>query len=121
MVDYLVSDLIVQAGKNIAEAGVDSIDAVRAHARPIISLSEAALGEHQELKRFLRTKLYNHAKVKTVMDEARTTLTTLFEAYLKDPKRLPAEHQALASRAEVRRRNGCTCARGCGLCGGDDG
>ena len=100
MVDYLVSDLIVQAEKNIAEAGVDSIDAVRAHARPIISLSDVALAEHQELKRFLRAKLYNHAKVKTVMDEARTTLTTLFETYLKDTKLLPAEHQVLVERAE---------------------
>ncbi len=101
MVDYLVSDLIVQAEKNIAEAKVDSIDAVRSQGRPLISLSDEALEEHQELKRFLRTKLYNHPKVKTVMDEARSTLKTLFETYLKEPNRLPAEHQLLVSRAEA--------------------
>src|ERR1044072_8344151 len=39
MVDHLVSDLIVQSHKNIVEAGVDSIQAVRAHSRPLISLS----------------------------------------------------------------------------------
>ncbi len=100
MVDYLVSDLIVQAEKNIADAKVDSIDAVRAHGRPLISLSDVALEEHQELKRFLRAKLYNHPKVMTVMDEARSTLKSLFEAYLKDPNRLPAEHQSLVKRAE---------------------
>jgi dGTPase len=101
MVDYLVSDLIVQAGHNIAQAKVDSIDAVRNQPRPLISLSDAVSNEHQELKRFLRTKLYNHPKVRDVMDEARATLRMLFEAYLKDPTRLPPEHQTLVARADA--------------------
>jgi dGTPase len=100
MVDYLVSDLIEHAALKITEAKVDSIDAVRAQSRPLISLSEKVLEEHQELKRFLRAKLYNHPKVKEVMDEARLTLKALFEAYMVDPARLPAEHQSTASRAE---------------------
>jgi dGTPase len=101
MIDYLVSDLIEQARRNIRDAGVDSIDAVRAHPKVLISLSDAAIEEHQELKRFLRARLYNHPKVKGVMDEARATLRMLFEAYMKDPARLPAEHQSLATRAEA--------------------
>jgi len=101
MIDYLVSDLIVQAGANIAAARVDSIDAVRRYPQPLISLSETVLDEHQELKRFLRLKLYNHPKVKEVMDEARATIKDLFEAYLENPSFLPAEHQALVSRADT--------------------
>jgi dGTPase len=100
MVDYLVSDLIVNSERNIAESKVDSIDSVRQQPRPLISLSDDVLKEHQELKRFLRTKLYNHPKVREVMDEARTTLRMLFDAYLKDPSRLPPEHQALVARAD---------------------
>jgi dGTPase len=100
MIDYLVSDLIEQTGRNIAATGVDSIDAVRAQPRPLVSLSDAVIEEHQELKRFLRARLYNHPKVQEVMDEARATLRMLFEAYLKDPSRLPAEHQQLAAKAE---------------------
>jgi dGTPase len=100
MVDYLVSDLIVQSKKNIVESGVDSIQAVRAHLRPLISLSDGVLEEHQELKRFLRAKLYNHPKVREVMDEAGSTLKDLFDAYMDDPSRLPPEHQSLVARAE---------------------
>ena len=100
MVDYLVSDLIVQSEKNIEEAGVNSIEAVRAHSRPLISLSDGVLEEHQELKRFLRAKLYNHPKVREVMDEAGSTLTELFDSYMDDPSRLPPEHQSLVARAE---------------------
>ena len=100
MVDYLVSDLIVQSKKNIVESGVDSIQAVRAQSRPLISLSDAVLVEHQELKRFLRAKLYNHPKVREVMDEAGGTLKELFDSYMDDPTRLPPEHQSLVARAE---------------------
>jgi dGTPase len=101
MVDYLVSDVITQSQRNIAEAKVDSIDAVRARSQPLISLSDDVLAQHQELKRFLRTRLYNHPKVRGVMDEAGATLKGLFEAYMKEPSRLPPEHQTLFERAEA--------------------
>ncbi len=101
MVDYLVSDLIKQTDRNVRDARVDSIDAVRLQSRPLVALSEKAAEEHQELKRFLRTNLYNHPKVRGVMDEARETLKILFEAYMEEPSRLPAEHQSLAERAEA--------------------
>ena len=101
MVDYLVSDLIVQSVRNIEEAKVDNIDSVRDRQQPLIALSETVLAEHQELKRFLRTKLYNHPKVREVMDEARGTLKELFEAYLRTPMLLPPEHQAVVARADA--------------------
>jgi len=101
MVDYLVSDVITQSQQNIVASNVDSIDAVRARSHPLISLSEEVLAQHQELKRFLRTRLYNHPKVREVMDEAGATLKGLFEAYMKDPARLPPEHQSLVERAQA--------------------
>jgi len=101
MVDYLVSDLIAQSVRNIEAAKVDNIDSVRDRQQPLIALSETVLAEHQELKRFLRTKLYNHPKVREVMDEARGTLKELFEAYLRNPMLLPPEHQAVVARADA--------------------
>ena len=101
MIDHLVSDLIETSERNINTAGVDSIEAVRGQAHPLISLGEEVLAEHQELKRFLRAKLYNHPKVRMVMDEASNTLKALFDAYMKDSSRLPPDHQLLATRAEA--------------------
>ena len=101
MVDHLVTDVITQSQKNIVASSVDTIQAVRQYSRPLISLSEDVLSEHQELKRFLRTRLYNHPKVREVMDEAGTTLKGLFEAYMEEPSRLPPEHQTLVERAEA--------------------
>jgi dGTPase len=101
MVDHLVTDLIVQSARNIEDARVHSIDDVRDLQQPLIALSGPVLAEHQELKRFLRTRLYNHPKVKEVMDEARGTLKELFEAYLHEPTLLPPEHQSVVSRADA--------------------
>ena len=101
MVDFLVSDLILHSSECISAAAVADIAAVRHQTEPLIALSEPVLAEHQELKRFLRTKLYNHPRVKDVMDEARSTLKELFEAYLGNPSLLPVEHQALVSRANA--------------------
>ena len=101
MADHLVGDVIAASGSNISAAKVKHIDDVRAQSRPLISLSEEVLEEHQELKRFLRAKLYNHPKVRQVMEEASATLKLLFEAYLKDPSLLPPEHQSLVQRADV--------------------
>ena len=107
MVDYLVGDVIVASGRNISAAHVKHIDEVRAQSRPLIGLSEEVLEDHQELKRFLRSKLYNHPKVKQVMEEASATLKLLFEAYLKDPTRLPPEHQSLVQRADAEGPSAC--------------
>jgi dGTPase len=101
MVDHLVSDVIMQSVRNIEAAKVDSIDSVRDRQEPLIALGETVLAEHQELKRFLRTRLYNHPKVREVMDEARGTLKELFEAYLRNPMLLPPEHQAVVARADA--------------------
>src|SRR6185295_17896147 len=88
-----------QAEDGIRDIGVTGVQTC---ALPIfIGLSEPVLEEHQELKRFLRTKLYNHPKVKEVMDEARATLMELFEAYFRNPSLLPVEHQMLVSRADA--------------------
>jgi len=101
MIDYFVSDLIVNAQRNIDEARVDSIDAVRQLPRSLIALSDQVFEEHQELKRFLRVKLYNHPKVRDVMDEARATLKSLFQSYLSNPTLLPSEHLLLVSIADT--------------------
>ena len=80
---------------------MDSIEAVRRQHATVDLAQRDVLAQHQELKRFLRTKLYNHPKVREVMDEAERTLKALFEAYMKDPSSLPPEHQSLVARAEA--------------------
>ena len=92
MIDELVTDLIGETGRRIADARVRSIDEVRA-APPLAAFTDRIRAQSAELKRFLFTQLYRHERVSAVMDRARTIVEELFAWYRADPGLLPVEHR----------------------------
>ncbi len=102
MINDLVVDLLAETRRRIAAARVNSLDEVRA-AAPLAAFSDEVRARSLELKRFLHAGLYRHPRVGDVMTRARAVIRQLFEAYLSDPSRLPAEHgervEALGARA----------------------
>jgi len=92
MINTLVGDLIEQSAYNIADAGVDSLSAVRA-APCLIDFSTKMHQEQQELKKFLHDNLYRHYKVARMSAKARHTVEMLFKAFHADTRLLPPEHQ----------------------------
>ncbi len=102
MVDALVSDVIEESSARIAAAAPANIEAVRAHADPLIGMSESMHGRHEELKLFLRERVYRHYKVVRMTSKARRVITDLFERFTTDSDLLPDEHRAHAREAEAR-------------------
>jgi dGTPase len=92
MINALVVDLIENSRKNIQEAGVASIGDVR-NAQPLIAFSSAMKQEAQELKRFLRTNLYQHYQVNRMTSKARRIVTDLFGIFMSEPQLLPNDYQ----------------------------
>jgi dGTPase len=92
MINALVVDLIENSRKNIVEAGVASIADVR-NAQPLIAFSNAMKLEAQELKRFLRTNLYQHYQVNRMTSKARRIITDLFGIFMSEPQLLPNDYQ----------------------------
>src|SRR5690606_10604626 len=84
MIDELVTDLIGETGRRIADARVRSIDEVRA-APPLAAFTDRIRAQSAELKRFLFTQLYRHERVSAVMERARTIVEELFAWYRADP------------------------------------
>jgi len=93
MIDELVTDLVGETRRRIADSGVRSIDDVRA-AGPLVAFTEPIAGQSAELKRFLFSQLYRHERVSAVMERARAIVVDLFAWYRADPGRLPDEHRA---------------------------
>jgi dGTPase len=50
--------------------------------------------EAQELKRFLRTNLYQHYVVNRMTSKARRIVTDLFNIFLEGPQLMPPDYQA---------------------------
>ena len=102
MIHEVVSDLIEESARRIAAAQPADIDAVRAQPGPLIGFSEARESEHRQLKKFLRARLYRHEKMQASRLGAGKVLKELFEGFMADAARMPAEHRdaALAMEAQ---------------------
>ena len=97
MIGTVVNDLIDNTQRNLAESKVQSIDDVREAGRPLVVMSDAVAAEHRALKRFLNRHLYRHEKKLEDARRAQQTLRDLFDAYLADASRMPAEFAAKAA------------------------
>jgi len=103
MIHDVVSDLIEATAGRLVEAKPANIDAVRALAHPLVGFSEARAAEHAELKKFLRTRLYRHERIEAQRTGAAQVLRGLFEAFMQDVTRMPAEHREAALAMETAR------------------
>jgi dGTPase len=95
MINALVVDLCEQSNTNIANAAPNTIDDVRANAM-LISFSTAMREQQTELKRFLRTNLYQHYRVNRMTLKAQRIVRELFQIFMENIKLMPDEFQQRA-------------------------
>jgi dGTPase len=101
MIHDVVSDLIEESGRRIADAQPADAEAVRAQPGPLIGFSAEREREHREMKKFLRTRLYQHEKMQAARVGAGKVLEELFHNFMADVRRLPAEHCEAAGALEA--------------------
>jgi dGTPase len=95
MINTLVTDMVAQTRRNLAQHQPQSIDDIRA-CPPLAAFSPQVREESLELKRFLFQNLYRHYRVERMSGKARRLLRELFEAFTGNPKLLPPEHREWA-------------------------
>ncbi len=93
MIGRVVTDLIEETGRRIAEAGARTIEDVRRQRVSLVAYSEPVKEQTLELKRFLRANLYAHERVRGVTDSSVGILKELFHAFLRDPALMPGQYQ----------------------------
>ena len=98
MINAVVVDLIRTTQARLSEAKPGTIEEVRQRSKPLVGLGAGVLAEHQELKAFLRERVYRHHKVVRMTSKARRVVTELFEAFFQDVSLLPPEHREAAER-----------------------
>ncbi len=95
IIDAQVTDLLAESARRIVEAGVASIDEVRA-APLLVAFGDAMLEENRRLKSFLHEKLYRHYQVLRMTSKARRIVTELFAAFMDEPRLLPPQYRRQA-------------------------
>jgi dGTPase len=94
MIGQMVNDLVTTSRANIADSGIETVDAARAQGTALIALSPAMAAAERDIKAMLYARLYRSPPVKTLQHQAREVIGRLFGAYLANPERLPAEWYA---------------------------
>lgn len=92
VIDYLVSDLIENTQKQLAEEGIKTVHEVRACPRRLVAFSPTVAAQNAQLKQFLYDHLYANPKLTVERDQAVKKLEELFQFYMAQPQRLPRAH-----------------------------
>ncbi len=85
----MVGDVLDETRRRIAEAGLETVDDVRAAGRPLVGFSAELAEEERALKAFLSGRLYNSPELVPVRKEAQRVVANLAAAYRSEPNRLP--------------------------------
>jgi len=91
LIGLLIEDVIAETGRRLAALAPRSADEVRRAPSGVAGFSPATAAAERAIKAFLETRMYRHARVKRVMDEAAHVIRDLFAHYTAHPDDLPAE------------------------------
>jgi dGTPase len=85
----MVGDVIAETRRRIAEAGVETLDEVRAAGRQLVGFSAALEAEERALKRHLYSHLYDSAALTPIRHEAQRIVGDLAAVFRERPECLP--------------------------------
>jgi dGTPase len=104
LIGLLIDDVVSESARRLAALAPRSADDVRKAAAPVGGFSQATGEADRAIKSFLETRMYRHARVTKVMDEAAGVVRDLFACYQARPQALPAEwSEGLAGLDDVQR------------------
>jgi len=89
VLDRLATDLIENTQKRIAQAGVKTIEDVRAAPERLAGFGAEMRQANAELKRFLYTRLYDHPAIVEDRERSVACLEELFRYYFERPEKMP--------------------------------
>ncbi|MEI8178365.1 deoxyguanosinetriphosphate triphosphohydrolase [Aestuariivirga sp.] len=89
----MVNDIITECNNNNAKYNIRNASGVRKLGRPLVVFGKQMHERNKALQSFLNDRMYHHEKVEEIMARARRVMHDLFDAYMNDPKLLPAGWQ----------------------------
>jgi len=91
LIGLLIDDVVVETLRRLAALSPRSADDVRRAEAPVGGFSPGMAEADRAIKDFLYPRMYRHARVMAVMDQAAGVVRDLFARYSDEPDELPAE------------------------------
>lgn len=90
VISAMVADVLAETANRVRKHRPESAHDVRLLANALVSFGAQMKEKNRVLQNFLSQRMYQHGQVATTMQRAQRVIRDLFEAYLADPKQLPA-------------------------------
>jgi dGTPase len=100
LIGLLIEDVIAETRRKLAALAPSSADDVRQAETSVAGFSPATAEADRAIKSFLKVRMYRHARVMHVMDQAAGVVRDLFARYSVQPGDLPAEWSEALDRLE---------------------
>lgn len=97
LVGIEISDTIAATEARIKEAGIRTLEDLRAYPENVANYSPEMQELNLELKQYLFKNFYRHYRVVRMATKAERLIRDLFEAYIEQPLQLPTETQQRAA------------------------
>ncbi len=94
VLNALVTDLLLELRRRVGEAGITTLEEVRAAPGRFAALSAAMEAERAAAKTFLYAGMYNSPGMEEEHRHAEEVVRGLFASLMAEPDQLPADHQA---------------------------
>jgi dGTPase len=91
LISYFIEDVFAETQKRVAALRPMSAEDIRNHNGTLVAFSTGAEKAEAEVKRFLKLRMYRHARVMDVMRDAASIVSDLFARYRAMPGDLSAE------------------------------
>lgn len=93
LIGYMVSDVLTESRKRIAETAPQSADEIRRLDFAIVDFSEQFRSEEGPMRSFLYNNMYRHYKVNRMMGQASRVVEELFDQFINNPDILPTAYR----------------------------
>jgi dGTPase len=104
LIGLLIDDVVSETAGRLTRLAPRSADDVRRAAAPVGGFSRETGDADRAIKNFLAARMYRHARVTKVMDQAASVVRDLFVRYQARPQDLPAEwNESLTGLDEAQR------------------
>jgi dGTPase len=104
LITDLIRDVVVESRVRLAALAPVTVEDIRHTGGPVVAFSASMATELGQLRRFLFARLYRHARVLHVMDDAQGVVRDLVARYMADASAMPRAWATEAAVLDERRR-----------------
>ena len=91
LIGIMVNDVMATAAANLSQRQIDSVEKLQRQPSNVVGYSAALAGPIRSLKDFLYERMYRHYRLMRMQAKAERVIVEMFEAYVSEPRMLPAK------------------------------